>query len=282
MDRLKKVMMLVGLIFLTVCIAGFAFPNEPDGLISSIKNNIEKEDYSLAIKETNKLLDLLKDKLKKLNLNTTDNDFINLLKNCKNPSTIPLPNNDELYIKYGDTKYYIIEEGPLSYSFGDYTVYGYGHLYLETKNNANIINNYLIEVNDNTEKIIYNSSNPDILDINKNGQFEIKDNGNVVIIVSLLDKKAYIPIKVIKLPLKEGMSEEEVIEILGMPDDITDTYISWPNSDFVDGIFYYRRNDGCGRNILHWFYDEYPDAIIIFNYNLSSVAMSSWSNVPRY
>jgi hypothetical protein len=146
---------------------GLAFPNEPDVLISSIKNNIEKEDYSLAIKETNKLLDLLKDKLKKLNLNTTDNDFKDLLKTCKNPSIIHLPNNDELYIKYGDTKYYIIEEDFLSSSYKDYTVYGWGHLYVETKNNANIINNYLIEINDNTEKIIYNSSNPDILDKNK-------------------------------------------------------------------------------------------------------------------
>jgi len=31
MDRFKRLMLLVGIIFLTVCIVGFAFPNEPDG-----------------------------------------------------------------------------------------------------------------------------------------------------------------------------------------------------------------------------------------------------------
>jgi len=31
MDRLKRVMLLVGLLFLTICIVGVAFPNEPDG-----------------------------------------------------------------------------------------------------------------------------------------------------------------------------------------------------------------------------------------------------------
>jgi hypothetical protein len=31
MDKLKRLVLLVGLIFLTVCIVGLAFPNEPDG-----------------------------------------------------------------------------------------------------------------------------------------------------------------------------------------------------------------------------------------------------------
>jgi hypothetical protein len=47
MDKLKRVILLVSLIFLTVCIVGFAFPNEPDGFRDLKWGDAPTEDMKL-------------------------------------------------------------------------------------------------------------------------------------------------------------------------------------------------------------------------------------------
>ena len=117
--------------------------------------------------------------------------------------------------------------------------------------------------------------------IDSEGKFKVKKPGNVIITISVDDDFVKIPLKIINIPIAEGMSRDNVIEILGMPDKVNKKYIGWVESANIDGIFYYANtNDGMGISVEHWIYNKYPNAILRFGYSgLSSCVMASWEKL---
>ena len=69
-------------------------------------------------------------------------------------------------------------------------------------------------------------------------------------------------ITVVQIPVDAGRPDvdnptpvEEVIRRLGFPDEKTEHYISWPESETFDSI-HYRPTSEEGVNVYHWKYRE--------------------------
>lgn len=101
--------------------------------------------------------------------------------------------------------------------------------------------------------------------------------GVASVTVTLAGQSVSIPMKVVQLPINGGgfrdaaradeaaHTKEEVIKILGLPDQRIEDYLSWPDSASVDGIYYSASDPRYGVHIEHWKYNKYPGAVIAFN-----------------
>jgi hypothetical protein len=79
---------------------------------------------------------------------------------------------------------------------------------------------------------------------------------------SIAGKNKKIILDVIKLPLTEGASTDELIQTLGLPTSKKEKYASWPCTEFVNGIRYEPIAGQGGIAIKQWFYDKYPSLIV--------------------
>lgn len=99
--------------------------------------------------------------------------------------------------------------------------------------------------------------------------------GKANIVVSLAGRSVEVPLKVVQIPVRTGdfrveehtggrsHTREDVIKILGLPDDQKETFVRWPDFAFHAGHFFSPRA-GTSWTIRHWKYDKYPGAEIIF------------------
>jgi len=88
---------------------------------------------------------------------------------------------------------------------------------------------------------------------------------------SIAGKSKTVTIDVIELPLSEGATAEDVIEVLGFPTSKKKGYASWPCTEFVNGISYKPSAGNGGISIEQWFYNKYPNLIIDVTYRNISV-----------
>jgi len=136
-------------------------------------------------------------------------------------------------------------------------------------------------VNGKAEKLSVRSSNEQVISITAYGDdYGLSVNavgpGSANVIVSLAGQSATIPMKVVVLPINGGgfrtaakpgeaaHTKDEVIKVLGMPDERVERYLSWPDRTFVDGIFYSASDPRYGVRIEHWKYSKFPNAVISF------------------
>ncbi len=138
-------------------------------------------------------------------------------------------------------------------------------------------------VNGKPEKLTVRSSNEKVISVlayeELSGlRFCAVGRGSANITVSLAGQSVSIPMKVVAIPVKGPQSggfaamkrgkvahtKEDVIRILGLPDERVTRYLSWPESAFVDGIFYNADDPRWGVSIEHWKYKKFPNAVIHF------------------
>lgn len=113
-------------------------------------------------------------------------------------------------------------------------------------------------------RITYASSDPAVVSINESGAMQFLAPGEVLISVTILETVLRVPLSVVELPIQYGASMDDLIATQGFPDTRTDRYISWPKSDFVDGVFY-SPSIGHGATVKHFIYDRWPGVVIRFN-----------------
>ncbi len=124
-----------------------------------------------------------------------------------------------------------------------------------------------IPVNGNPQKIEITSSDESVVKVYDDGSASFQSAGKVRITVRVAGESVLVPIAVVQLPLNaarfpnNATSAEEVIRLLGMPDEKNQHYFSWPDSKEVDGIFYSPSVDG-GISTEHWKYKKYPGMAI--------------------
>ncbi len=182
-----------------------------------------------------------------------------------------LHDGDILEIEYGEPMFYILEGST-----------GSGHLLAATKQRKDIIRNRFLSIDGKTFEIFYSSSDPEKLTIQQDGTFEVLSPGDVRLSIEVGEAIDHIPIHIVSIPIEPEADLEQVIGILGVPNKRSKVSIRWPDSRFVDGVFYY---PSVGRNVSmeHWFYERYPGAIIRLDWRdkIDSVVMPSWLGLSR-
>lgn len=143
------------------------------------------------------------------------------------------------------------------------------------------VKNRYLKLNDQTKTVLFESTDEEILTIDKDGRFEVFNPGEVEIVIKIDEFKASISLKIIEIPISYLESNEKMIEIDGLPDKKTHKYIPWCESEHVDGIFYYTNtSDGSGKVADHWIYKKYPNAVIRMSGPVViGVSMPSWENL---
>ncbi|MEW6227481.1 MAG: hypothetical protein AB1700_05205 [Bacillota bacterium] len=124
-----------------------------------------------------------------------------------------------------------------------------------------ILGRYL-KVGEKTLEVEFLSSDRTVVAPVENGYFRVVGPGRATISIRVEDKQVDIPINIVALPFQSGTKVLDVIEKFGLPDYETRVYIPWPDSKFVDGIFYYRKDNGLGQQAHHWMYKAYPGLIL--------------------
>lgn len=119
-----------------------------------------------------------------------------------------------------------------------------------------------VKVSDKTVEVLFRSSDETAIFPMEKGYFRVVGPGRSTISISVEDRHVEFPVNVVPLPFERGASVLDVIKKLGLPDYETRVYIPWPDSKFVDGIFYYRKDNGLGQQVHHWMYKAYPGLIL--------------------
>lgn len=251
-----------------------------DSLYTKLKVNFDNGKYSEALAALNALKKIIAKEQEIKDASVVESKtkgFDVLYANAKTPAKFYV-GNKTINIHFGDKILYVIKNNPDSYFKSDYLFSS--QLPIEFRGKLAVQNKYL-KIGDQTKIVKFVSNNENILTIDADGEFKVKEPGNVIITISVDDNFVQIPLKIIDIPLTKGMTRDRVIEILGMPDKVNKKYIGWVESAFVDGIFYYANTgDGSGISVEHWIYKKYPNAILRFGYSgLSSCVMASWESL---
>jgi hypothetical protein len=205
------------------------------------------------------------------------NDFDNLARSTTSPIILTI-DGEQIKVHFGDTFLYIMKDSANSNTYYQ-PFYKDEVLPIEYNGKIALKNKYL-KINGRTITAKFQSNNKKSLQVDDVGHLTVFGPGQVIISVMIDDQIARIPINVIELPLYKYMPDDNVIEILGVPDNTTNENITWPESDFFDGIFYAYRSDTETRQIQHWYYDDYPKAIFSFEENeLKNCYMQGWDHM---
>ncbi|GHE86277.1 hypothetical protein [Thalassotalea profundi] len=134
-----------------------------------------------------------------------------------------------------------------------------------------------------SEKQYFNiGGNAEKLELNSNAKLDYwskfeywyathKGSDDVELEFSVAGKSKKVTIDVIELPLSQGATAQDVIEVLGFPSRKMKRYASWPCTEYVNGIGYDPVAGSGGISIEQWFYDKYPNLIIDVTYRDVSV-----------
>jgi hypothetical protein len=136
------------------------------------------------------------------------------------------------------------------------------------------------KVNGTAEKLAFKSSDEKVVrilsyDDDEGLRVEALAGGSADIIITLGIHTVKIPIRVVQIPVNTGdwlgkdnagkpsHTQDDIIKILGLPDNREETHVSWPNSAGVVGQHF---SPVAGRHlrIVRWTYRKYPGAEIIF------------------
>ena len=88
-----------------------------------------------------------------------------------------------------------------------------------------------------------------------------KKPGETMFKVELGELIINVPISVEKVPFKKGMTSDELIATLGIPEATHKFWVKWPTDRHVDTIFYTVTAGQSIRAIEHWMFDKYPNCM---------------------
>lgn len=196
--------------------------------------------------------------------------FHDLMQETRNPEELVLSDGTKLTVHYGDNLFYLIGSG-------DQEEYcGYGRVAVESKEALVYENRYVKSKTGETLVLEFSSTDPELAPIDEEGTIAFRKPGDLIVAVAVADKAVQIPIRVALIPLNEGMTDEEVIERLGLPDARHEGHVPWLDGTSVDGIYYYA-SGVYGTLYHHWLYPEFPKAVLRFSLGeLRNVVMASW------
>jgi hypothetical protein len=141
-------------------------------------------------------------------------------------------------------------------------------------------------VNGKPEKLSFRSTDEAVVSVtgyddNAGLSVEALVPGTANIVVSLAGRSVAIPLKVVQIPIRAGdyriehatgqpsHTKEEVIKVLGLPDERQEIFVRWPESVFIAG-HHYRPRAGAIWLVQLWKYKRYPGAVITFTGNTAA------------
>lgn len=138
-----------------------------------------------------------------------------------------------------------------------------------TYDEDDLINDVYCKINDRTEEIRYQSSDPKVVTVSNHegtnggsaGSMTVHGAGNAIVTLVLAGQSLKLPIKVTKLPVYTGMPTDDLIKLLGLPDKRTFDIVEWPDHKSVDGIYYEPSAPQEKLYAEHWFYNKYPKLV---------------------
>lgn len=242
-------------------------------LSNVIEKNYSEKKYNEALKNLNDIKKIIEDSKEKSLVTTTNSDFDILLKQSKSPAELKIE-DDKIEIIYGANILYTTQlknDKSSSYKLEQNNKY---IMWLKYENQYLTQNKY-VKIKDKTKKIEFKSSDERLLRVDDSGGFVVKGTGDIVITISVDDNFVLIPLRIIEVPINYGMSTDQIIANLGLPDKINKEYVDTFESKTVDGIFYY--SNGEYHSVLHWLYNSYPD-MVLSPYE-KRVYTSSWEKI---
>ena len=128
-----------------------------------------------------------------------------------------------------------------------------------------------------TTELLFSSTNRKVMTIDDRGSFQVVGPGVAIVTVSIGEQTVCIPFQVTELPLKEGMSADEVITALGPPDKRTISVVDPSQRGSRDGKTHHAGVQSL--TVLHWQYNKYPGLIFQFRGSdrLSGCFQPEWS-----
>lgn len=248
------------LLFVILIINSLVGAEEKDFMLlaKTMEKNYNEKKYNEALENLNDIKKIIEGSKEKTVVTTTNSDFDSLLKQVKSPVELKI-GNEIIEIEFGGTTIYttrndVVKADILLDYENTYTFWIY------YKNKLAIENKY-VKINDQAKIVKFSSSDEKTLTINTSGKFIVKKAGNVIVTISLDENKVVIPIKIVRVPIGYEMSTDKLIETLGLPDRVNEDYVSYFDSEWIDGIFY-SSSKGDSIHVEHWFYDKYPDMIV--------------------
>jgi hypothetical protein len=105
--------------------------------------------------------------------------------------------------------------------------------------------------------------------------------GNVQINIAVDKHTVSLPVDVRKSPVLIGASTEEIIAAIGLPSHKKSIFVSWPDSESIDGMFY---NPTAGQSSVigeHWRYEKYPGLVLAIRNNSLQEISSDSEGIPQ-
>jgi hypothetical protein len=82
-----------------------------------------------------------------------------------------------------------------------------------------LIQNKYVKIAGQTEEVRFSSSDPRVLTVDEKGSLEVKGPGDAIVTVAIGAAAVQLPYRVVALPLKAVMSQDEIIKKFGLPDE---------------------------------------------------------------
>jgi hypothetical protein len=124
------------------------------------------------------------------------------------------------------------------------------------------------------------SDDPSIVGLDIRQRLILKKAGSANLQLTIDGQRTLVPLSVISLPIKPGMTEEEVLAVMGKPDTITAVSVDWPDDIRKDHIRYKgylpaEEWQGIPSTAWHWRWDTFPGAVV-------SIALDNKGNKRFY
>jgi hypothetical protein len=92
-----------------------------------------------------------------------------------------------------------------------------------------------VKVGGQTQQVQFSSSDPSVLEVNEKGGLTVKGPGKAMITVAVGEESVRFRYTLVALPIDYGMSQDEIIKTLGLPDKRTQTFVGAFEDDGLDG-----------------------------------------------
>jgi hypothetical protein len=198
-----------------------------------------------------------------------------------NSVSLTLPGGGAATIYYGESVIYLESPTPA----GRENIFAVDHpsvsgqVVVKINDRLAVSNKYVKLPDGSTGRIAFRSSDPTVAKVfngdsgeerflqHKAGELSFVGPGKVTITASIADpatgsttSSVNIPLEVRRIPLWRGLTKDDLVAVLGLPDAQTSGHVEWPKSQIVDGVFYDPK-DPSGIFWEHWFYRAYPGVV---------------------
>lgn len=166
-----------------------------------------------------------------------------------------------LEVHFGTNLIYRLADNPEMGDLSSGKGWPVGTIYI-AEDGKRIIQNRYLKIGDQTHEVRFSSSNPEVVMVDDKGTVSAKKAGRAVVTFQFGDEAVRIYYLVVMVPVHFGISQDQIIEKIGLPDRRTKTYVAAFEHDSLDGISYYGGTDG--NTVEHWHYDQFPGAMLFF------------------